>query len=537
MLCLKREHLKDKEAWNRRHISLFSFDDKKMIANSKKHPQWMHFGPGNIFRAFIASLQQELLEKCAVQTGIIAVAPYDGEVIEKIYRPHDNLSLVVTMEPDNTLEKKVIGSISESLICSPQQKKDWKRLQEIWRNPSLQIVSFTITEKGYKITDFFGYKQEVKEDIQNGLEMPQSFLGKVTALLYERYVAGQLPIALLSLDNCSHNGDKLKQSILTIAKACQEKGFLEEEFIAYINNVKQVSFPCSMIDKITPRPSKMIQKILQDDGVTQMGFICSQHQSHYAPFVNAEKTGYLVVEDWFPNGRGPLDTVGVILTDRQTVDQVERMKVCTCLNPLHTALAVFGCLLDYESIALEMQNPILKKLVEKIGYQEGMPVVTDPGVINPQDFLKEVIEVRFPNANIPDTPQRIASDTSQKIGIRFGETLKAYAKRPDLEIGELIYIPLTIAGWCRYLMGVDDKGKNFVVSPDPLLLELQKNIQSLQLGNPESLKNQLKAILSNQEIFGVDLYKIGLGNKIEAYVKEMLVSEGAVESVLMKYLR
>ena len=108
------------------------------------------------------------------------------------------------------------------------------------------------------------------------------------------------------------------------------------------------------------------------------------------------------------------------------------MKVCTCLNPLHTSLAIFGCLLGFDLIADEMKDAALKKLVEKIGYEEGMPVVVNPGILIPKDFIKEVIEVRLPNPYIPDTPQRIASDTSQKVGIRFGETIKAYNEREDL---------------------------------------------------------------------------------------------------------
>ena len=109
--------------------------------------------------------------------------------------------------------------------------------------------------------------------------------------------------------------------------------------------------------------------------------------THSAPFVNAEKCEYLVIEDWFPNGRPALERGGVYFTTREIVDQVERMKVCTCLNPLHTALAIFGCLLGYSLISEEMKNPVLRKLVERIGYDEGLPVVVNPGIITPRSLL------------------------------------------------------------------------------------------------------------------------------------------------------
>lgn len=95
------------------------------------------------------------------------------------------------------------------------------------------------------------------------------------------------------------------------------------------------------------------------------------------------------------------------------------MKVCTCLNPLHTALAVFGCLLDYNLISAEMKNETLVKLVEGIGYKEGLPVVVNPGILDPKEFIDTVLKVRVPNPFMPDTPQRIATDTSQKLAIPF----------------------------------------------------------------------------------------------------------------------
>lgn len=120
------------------------------------------------------------------------------------------------------------------------------------------------------------------------------------------------------------------------------------------------------------------------------------------------------------------------------------MKVCTCLNPLHTALAIFGCLLSYTRIYKEMEDPELKVLVEKVGYLEGLPVVVDPKIINPKAFIDEVLTKRIPNPFMPDTPQRMGTDTSQKMSIRFGETIKAYINSKDLDVSELKFIPLVI---------------------------------------------------------------------------------------------
>ena len=296
-------------------------------------------------------------------------------------------------------------------------------------------------------------------------------------------------------------------------------------------------FLWSIIDKITPRPSKVVEEALSGLGVEDMAPIVTSKNTFIAPFVNAERPQYLVVEDRFPNGRPPLERAGVYMTDRDTVNKTEKMKVTTCLNPLHTALAVFGCLLGYESIAAEMKDPQLKALVEKIGYDEGIPVVVDPKILSPMDFIHEVIDQRLPNPFIPDMPQRIATDTSQKVPIRFGETIKSYAARPDLDVTGLTYIPLAIAGWLRYLLAVDDQGRPMACSSDPMLDTLQQQLSAVSLGEPESASDQVLApILSNPALFAGDLCRAGLAGRIGGMLREMLAGPGAVRATLEHYL-
>lgn len=538
MLVLNKETIKSAKAWQQAGIEPLRFDHDRMLAATKERPAWVHFGAGNIFRAFIAALQQNLLDSGKAATGIVAVETYDYEIIESIYSPYDNLSLLAIMNADGTLEKKVIGSVSEGLVGDPSRQDDWRRLEDIFANPSLQVASFTITEKGYSLKNMAGdYLQDVQDDLANGPQQPKSVMAKVAALAYTRYKNGQFPIAFLSLDNCSHNGDKLFHSVAEIAGQWAGKGLVEPQFVEYISNPDKVSFPWSMIDKITPRPSESVKKMLNETGFGSTEIICTRKNTFIAPFVNAEKPQYLVIEDHFPNGRMPLELTGVMFADRETVNRVEKMKVCTCLNPLHTALAVFGCLLGYTLIADEMNDGALKKLVEKIGYEEGMPVVVNPGILNPEEFIKEVIEIRFPNPYIPDTPQRIASDTSQKVGIRFGETIKAYGQRSDLNVKKLTYIPLVIAAWCRYLMGVDDEGRAMKLSPDPLLSTLTACVAPIRLGQGGPVREYVQPILANEALFGTDLYAIGLGEKIEGYFTEMIAGPGAVRATLEKYVK
>ena len=270
-----------------------------------------------------------------------------------------------------------------------------------------------------------------------------------------------------------------------------------------------------MIDKITPRPDARVEKLLSADGMEGLDAVVTSKNTYIAPFVNAEECEYLVIQDAFPNGRPPLEEGGVIFTQRETVDKVEKMKVCTCLNPLHTALAIYGCLLGYTLVSEEMKDPVLKKLVEIIGYREGLPVVVDPGILDPKEFIDQVVNVRIPNPFMPDAPQRIATDTSQKLAIRFGETIKAYQRDPSLDIADLKLIPLVFAGWLRYLMAVDDSGKPFTPSPDPLLEAAGAYVADYSLSDTPKNLDKLDKLLSNETVFGVDLTAIGMAGLVK----------------------
>lgn len=529
--------LKDKDVWAKAEIMLPEFDRKSMRAETGERPRWIHFGAGNLFRAYPAALWQKLLNKGVEQTGIIVAEGYDYEIIRKAYQPQDDLSLLVSLKSDGTIEKTVIGSVAESLTVDRHDQADWNRLEEVFAAPSLQLVSFTITEKGYSLTGGDGaYRADVLADFEAGPARSESYIGKLTALCFHRYVNGKAPLAMVSMDNCSHNGDKLFAAVDTYAREWAHRGLADRGFLAYIEDPARVSFPWSMIDKITPRPDGSVKKMLEEAGFTDTGSIVTGKNTYVAPFVNAEEAEYLVIEDAFPNGRPSLDQAGVMFTTRDTVEKVERMKVCTCLNPLHTTLAVYGCLLGYTKISEEMKDRDLVKLVELIGYKEGLPVVTDPGILSPRKFIDQVLQVRIPNPFMPDTPQRIACDTSQKLSIRFGETIKAYADRPELSVSDLKFIPMVHGGWCRYLLGVDDEGNRFTVSPDPMYHSMAELLKDVKVGEACDVHRVLEPILSNEKIFGVNLYQVGLGETVEEIFSELIAGPGAVRATLKRHL-
>lgn len=168
--------LRQPENWPGYHLP--AFDPEAVARRTKAQPRWLHFGAGNIFRIFPAVLCQRLIEAGESDTGVICCESYDDEIITRCYRPYDNLSIAVTLCPDGSMEKEVVGSISESLTLL----EDSARVKEIFEAPSLQMVSFTITEKGYALRSPDGkLSAAVADDMENGPEGCRHLMARLAA--------------------------------------------------------------------------------------------------------------------------------------------------------------------------------------------------------------------------------------------------------------------------------------------------------------------------------------------------------------------
>jgi len=537
MLTLTKKGIKDAQ-WENTIVKLPNFDIDSMIAKTKSSPKWIHIAPSNIFRAMIAPIQQNLIELGLDDCGMIAIETHDHEVIDNIYKPHDNLSVRVVMPPNKSNEYMVVANIADAIFADKEESPEgWQKALEYFSNRSVQMVSVTCTEKGYDVNI-----PQIDVDLSNGINSPKHIMAKIAVFVYHRYKNIGSPIALVSMDNCAENGLKFKNAVMTFAKEWIKRGFVETDFLKYLDD--KVTFPSTMIDRITPRPSDKVQKMLENIGIDDMNIITTEKGTVIAPFVNTEHVSYLVIEDKFPNGRPDLEKVGVIFCDNpDDVARYEKMKVGACLNPNQTTLAIFGCLFNINYIYEVMSDPLCSELVYRQSYEESLPVVEHPGKIDPKEFLREVLKERLPNPNIPDTPARIITDTSQKVGVRYGNTIIAHGNKAK----ELKYIPFAIAGWCRYLMGIDDNGNLMNLnptakppfnrwSPDHRLKELVNQVSQIKFGEPDTTKDKLHPILSDEGMFGVDLYKVGLGFKVERYFKDMISKIGAVREALESVL-
>ncbi|MBQ6122780.1 MAG: mannitol dehydrogenase family protein, partial [Clostridia bacterium] len=182
---LTYEGLRDVQAWEKAGVLLPPYDPRALSERTRQHPLWVHFGIGNIFRIFIGSIADRLVREGAMDRGVTCVETFDYDVVDKIYAPFDNLVMAVTLNGDGTREKRVLGvlgGLSEAVKARSSDAQSWARLKAVFSHPGLQLVTFTITEKGYALRNpdgaYFGY---VQADLDNGPEKVTGAMGVVTA--------------------------------------------------------------------------------------------------------------------------------------------------------------------------------------------------------------------------------------------------------------------------------------------------------------------------------------------------------------------
>ena len=200
-------------------ISVPTFDVERMRSQAHDHPRWMHIGPGNLFRVHIARLAQDVMNSGAEQCGVAVVAQRSPQRLDRGLGDHDLLTLGVTSHADGHTDFGAIASISEGLAY--RRTDDFRRITGIACADSLQLITLTITEKGYQLTGYDGsFQDAVVEDLGRDpmTDAMSTTMALLAALLVQRSHAGATPVALVSCDNFSHNGDELRTSVLTLGE-------------------------------------------------------------------------------------------------------------------------------------------------------------------------------------------------------------------------------------------------------------------------------------------------------------------------------
>jgi mannitol 2-dehydrogenase len=393
----------------------------------------VHLGVGGFHRSHQAMYVDRLLEQGKARDWAICgvgVLPSDRRMAE-VMAAQDGLYTLVVKHADGTRDARVIGSITEYLLAPDNPEAVVEKMAA----ESTRIVSLTITEGGYNIDPVTGQfdaaDPDVVHDLQPGVPPTTSF-GLVTEALVRRRDRGLAPFTVVSCDNIEHNGDVARGSFAAFA------ALRDRDLGAWVE--REVSFPNSMVDRITPATTdedraEVAERFGIEDG---WPVVCE-------PFTQ------WVLEDRFSLGRPPLEDAGVQLVD--DVEPYELMKL-RLLNAGHQALAYLGYLAGYRLVHDAAQDPLFQRFL--LGYmeEEATPTLRPVPGVDLDDYRRNLIE-RFSNAAIRDTLARLAFDGSE----RLPKWLLPVVRENLATGGEVRRSAAVVAGWARYSEGVDEQGQ------------------------------------------------------------------------------
>lgn len=384
--------------------------------------------------------------------------------------PQDFLYTLIVRSPDKTTPK-VIGSLLDVLDATTQ--KD--RVIETMVDPSIRVVSLTITEKGYCHDPATGELDTRHLDVMHDLvhpESPATAPGLVVRALELRRNAGIPPFTVLCCDNLPSNGETAARVIRGYAR------LYDPSLAEYIT--QNVAFPSTMVDRIVPATAG------EDRQLT-----CSVTGLDDAWPVMTEPFKQWVIDDHFTAGRPCFEDAGAeMVTD---VKPFEHMKL-RLVNGSHSTLAYLGYLSGYEYVSDAVANPHFRALIHGLMTEEIMPTLPmDAG--NLATYRDALIE-RFANPALKHRTWQIAMDGSQKLPQRLLGTI-----RDRLQKGvNMKRAALSVTAWMRCVTGINENGKEIDVQ-DPLA-ENCRLIADVAKGNASSLVDGLLAV---KEIFGFDL--------------------------------
>ena len=432
-------------------------------------PKIMHFGPGAFFRSFVASLIDDVNQKDAENWGIIAVALHSEDTFNKLA----GQDLVFnTLSVSNTKKRaQKISSISDFLVA----KKERQSVLDALSDEQIEIVSLTITEKGYhynldkKELDFDN--QNIIDDLGN-LENPQTVVGFLVAGLRNRYLLGKAPFTILSCDNLPNNGAIVQKIVLDFAQK------IDPSFAKWIS--KEVCFPSSMVDRITPATKE--QDVIN---------FAEEYGLHDPALVIHEKFFQWVIENKFSSERPKFELAGIQMVSN--VELHEKMKL-RCLNGTHSALAYLGYLAGFNTVAECVSHDSIVSYICYLWEKEIVPTLETPEGENLTNYCSKLLE-RYQNSTIEHRTWQIAMDGSQKLPQRILETVSDRLKHQKNFQG----LALAIAAWIKYVSGKDLNGETIDVR-DPLADEFS-NIAK----NSKTIKHYVDSILDLSKVFPANL--------------------------------
>ncbi len=430
-------------------------------------PGVVHFGVGGFHRSHQAMYHDRLMnEGTALDWGICGVGVMAADqLMKEVLDAQDGLYTLVIKHSDGTYEPRVIGSIVETLFAPA----DPEAVIEKMAAESTRIVSLTITEGGYNISDVTGEFDATNPDVIHDLEpdaVPRTTFGLITEALRRRRKRGLAPFTVMSCDNLQGNGYLTKRVFTAFAR------LRDPELGDWVE--REVCFPSSMVDRITPVTTDADRaEVRERFGIEDRWPVVCEPYTQW------------VLEDAFKAGRPPYEQVGV-----QVVDQVEPYELMKLrlLNGSHQAMCYFAYLCGYRLVHQAAQDPLFQAFL--LGYMndEATPTLGPVPGVDLDEYKHTLIE-RFSNPQVRDTIARLCAESSDRIP----KWLLPVVRQQLATGGEIRRSAAVVASWARYAEGVDEQGQ-----PIEVVDRLRDSLQPLarrQRDDPD-------AFIANRDVFG-----------------------------------
>jgi mannitol 2-dehydrogenase len=430
-------------------------------------PGVVHVGVGGFHRAHQAMYHDRLMNQgAALDWGIcgVGVMPADRRM-KQVLDAQDGLYTLVLKHSDGTYEPRVIGSIVEYLYAPD----DPEAVIEKMAAESTRIVSLTITEGGYNVSDLTGEFDVTNPDVVHDLEpgaVPRTTFGLITEALRRRWTRGLRPFTIMSCDNLQDNGYRSKRVFTAFAR------LRDPELGAWVE--REASFPNSMVDRITPVTTDADRaEVRERFGIDDRWPVVCE------PFTQ------WVLEDAFTAGRPPYEQVGV-----QVVDQVEPYELMKLrlLNGSHQAMAYFGYLAGYRLVHEAAQDPLFQAFL--LGYMdfEATPTLAPVPGVDLRGYKYTLLE-RFSNPQVRDTIARLCAESSDRIP----KWLLPVVREQLANGGEIRRSAAVVASWARYAEGVDEVGQP---------IEVVDRLRDTLMRLARRQREDPDAFIANRDVFG-----------------------------------
>jgi mannitol 2-dehydrogenase len=419
---------------------------------------------GGFHRAHQAMYHDDLMNSgLALDWGIcgVGVMPADRNM-QQALDAQDGLYTLVVARSDGTYAPRIIGSIVEYLFAPDDPEAVIQKMAA----ESTRIVSLTITEGGYNISDVTGEFDETNPDVIHDLQphaVPRTTFGLITEALRRRRRVGVAPFTVMSCDNLQGNGQLCQRVFTTFAR------LRDRELGDWVE--REVSFPNSMVDRITPVTTDADRaEVRERFGIEDRWPVVCEPYTQW------------VLEDTFTAGRPAYEKVGVQLVDQ--VEPYELMKL-RLLNGSHQAMCYFAYLCGYRLVHEAAQDPMFRAFL--LGYmdQEATPTLPPVPGVDLAGYKHALIE-RFSNPEVRDTIARLCAQSSDRIP----KWLLPVIREQLAAGGEIRRSAAVVASWARYAEGIDEQGE-----PIEVVDRYAESLTRLARG-------ERGAFIANRELFG-----------------------------------